>query len=240
MPRHFKPWGNYGTINLLDGLEAWWKLDEASGDALDAHGANDLTDGNTVGSAAGKVNNARDFDDTSSEYFSIADNASLSFGDEELTIAGWCFMQSGSGVIRTIAAKRQDTTIEYILRHDGGVSGKLAFYVSSDGSSFTSTTANTFGATPNDTWMFVVAQHDPTNNLIKISVNNGAFDTAAHSTGVFNGSSQFQLGCYVNTGTPSELWGGLIDEVGVWRRLLSDPEITFLYNSGNGVTYEDL
>lgn len=34
---------------------SWWELDEASGNAIDAHASNDLTDKNTVGTASGVV-----------------------------------------------------------------------------------------------------------------------------------------------------------------------------------------
>lgn len=37
-----------GVDTLLDGLVAWWDLEEASGARIDAHGAFDLTDNNTV------------------------------------------------------------------------------------------------------------------------------------------------------------------------------------------------
>src|SRR4029077_17083863 len=43
---------------LLINLVSYWKLDEASGNAIDSHGTNHLTDVNTVASAAGKIGTA--------------------------------------------------------------------------------------------------------------------------------------------------------------------------------------
>jgi hypothetical protein len=45
----------------LTNLISWWSLDEASGSRADKHGANTLTDNNTVLSAAGKKSNAGNF-----------------------------------------------------------------------------------------------------------------------------------------------------------------------------------
>ena len=46
-----------GSANgLLTGLVSYWELDEANGTRYDAHGTNDLTDGNSLPSNTGKVN----------------------------------------------------------------------------------------------------------------------------------------------------------------------------------------
>ena len=80
-------------MSLLTNLISYWKLDEASGDALDAHGANPLTQTGSVGTAAGKVGTARDFSALTGAYFSHADNVDLSTGDIDFTIA--CWVQAG-------------------------------------------------------------------------------------------------------------------------------------------------
>ena len=71
---------------LTDSLISYWKLDEASGNATDSHGTNTLTDTNTVTSVAGKINTARYFTNANTEFFTLADNASLSTGDIDFTI----------------------------------------------------------------------------------------------------------------------------------------------------------
>src|SRR6266404_503553 len=47
---------------LLTNLVSYWKLDEASGNAVDSVGTNTLTANHAPGSMAGKVNGARNFD----------------------------------------------------------------------------------------------------------------------------------------------------------------------------------
>ena len=57
---------------LIDSLGGYWKMDEASGDALDSHGSNNLTDNDTVAASTdGKINGARDFEKGFSEYLKL-------------------------------------------------------------------------------------------------------------------------------------------------------------------------
>ena len=79
---------------LTDNLISVWEMDEASGDAIDAHGSNDLTDTNTVAAAAGKINGARDFETGNSECFLLADNTDLSMGDIDFSITAWVQLES--------------------------------------------------------------------------------------------------------------------------------------------------
>jgi len=59
--------------NLANGLAGYWKMDEASGDALDSSGNSvTLTDQSTVSRAAGKFGNSADFVPASTDYYSTA------------------------------------------------------------------------------------------------------------------------------------------------------------------------
>jgi hypothetical protein len=222
-------------MGLKDDLKGYWPLNEASGNALDAHGSNTLTDNNTVASAAGKVGNARDFESGNSESFSIADNTDLSVQDIPFTIAAWVNFES-FGAIRPIVAKWQTAgQFSYELAYSTFLN-RLFFGVSNDGSSEVVVAANVLGAPSTSTWYFVVAWHDPAANTINIQVNNGTANSASHSAGVFDGTSAFTIGAKDNA---TLFMDGLIDEVGFWKRLLTADEKTFLYNSGNGRAYAD-
>lgn len=223
---------------LSDSLISYWPLDEASGSALDAHGSNDLAESasDTIDSAAGHVGGARDFELADTEYFSIADNADLSTGDIDFTIAAWVNLESLG--TRTIVSKFSTgaSSREYTLQEVGtGASARLRFSVDSNGTAIdTAVNADTFGAVSTATWYFVVAWHDSVNNVIGISVNDIS-DTAAHSAGVFDGTAAFAIGARVNA--DGDYFDGIIDEVGFWKRVLTSAEITELYNAGAGRDY---
>lgn len=220
---------------LQDQLVSYWSLDEASGNAIDSHGSNNLTDLNTVGSATGKIGNARDFEADNLEQLYCADTASLSGGNTDFTIAAWVKAESLPAGNHTIVAKYNVTgnQREYWLRYD---SGTFTLLVSSDGSTTTTRRASTFGIATVGNWYYVVAWHDSVNDLIGLSINNSTPETVAHTTGVFDGTGEFCIGSR-NPAATVDFWDGLIDEAGFWRRVLTPAERTDLYNAGAGRDY---
>jgi hypothetical protein len=221
-------------VALADNLTAYWSCDEASGNLLDSHGGNDLTDNNTVGSGTGKVSGGRDFEADSSEYFSIADNADLSTGDIDFTLQAWVQLES-KGSVRVIVGKWPAVgNFEYLLYYDSGAD-RFTAVVSSNGSNVISVVANNLGSPSTGTWYLIHFWHDSVNNLIGISANAGAADTTAHSGGVRDGNGPLNVGR--NDDGDTHFWDGLIDEIGFWKRVLTSDERTELYNGGSGRDY---
>lgn len=220
--------------NLKTGLISFWELEEASGTRVDAHGSNNLTDVNTVTQATGKVGNAAQFTAANSEELNIADNASLSTGDIDFTLAAWVYLDTlpttGSIMTKWTSGGNQR---EHMMIYQTGL---FRFFVSSNGSASSSVSATTFGAPSTATWYFVVGWHDAANNVIGISVN-GTANTASYSSGVFDSSSDFRIG---TAGFGGAFMDGRIDQAGFWKKVLSTEEKTFLYNSGNGRAYSAL
>ncbi len=216
---------------LLTGLVSYYSLGEASGNAVDAHSTNTLTDTNTVTATTGKVGGARQFTAASTEYLTRASNAALQTGDIDFTLAAWVKLDS-KATYRTIIAKDSIGLgqREYGLYYNVG-NDTLGFYVSNNGSAVVEvnwTSAPTVG-----TWYHVVGWHDSVANTINITINNGTPVSAAHTTGVWVGTSPFQIGG-LNGGFTMD---GVIDEVGVWKKVLTGGERATHYNSGSGAPY---
>lgn len=226
-------------MGLTSSLVSYWKLDEASGDAIDSHGSNNLTDNATVGAAAGKINGARDFEEANSEYFRIASNSSLQTGDIDFTLTCWVKFESIGNFRRLISKFGNDATLnEYVLGLDNP-GDKFAFALQESGGAIKSVTANTFGAVSMATWYFLAAWYDKTNDRLNISVNDGAVDQTSSVGPPAATTAAFNLGCLF---TGFDLFAiqfhdGLLDEVAFWKRLLTAGEITQLYNAGAGLTY---
>lgn len=210
--------GGAPPSTLLNGLISYWKLDEASGVAIDSAGGNTLTDNNTVTSAAGKVAGARQYTRANSESHSIASNAGLSSGNIDYSIAFWAFCDT----IPTMGFVAKGN--EYRVIYDPGA-GVFKFLWNAD----TGLAQSAF-IDPTGLWTFVVAWHNATLNTVNLQLNNGAIVTVAH-TGGLNDAGAFVLG------SSSGFLNGRLDEFGIWKRVLTVAERTVLYNAGNGVTY---
>lgn len=227
---------------LTDSLISAWELDEASGNALDSHGDNTLTDTNTVGSGTGHVHGtARDFEFDNSEVFTIASEADLQIADNDAEFEAWVNLESKTAN-RTILSKfgvnGGGTDWEHQLYYDSG-SDRFAFLATTTTPSTVVVTATTFGSPSLATWYQVRAGHDSVSNQIWIRVNNGTKNTAAFSGGINANTAQFRIGSR-QFGGGDTFFDGLIGPVRYWKgRNLSDDEGTELYNAGAGLAYDD-
>lgn len=214
--------------SLLSGLVAYYPLSDVN----DSYGVRALTNNGTVTFGAGKVGNAATFVAASSQYLSLADEAGLSMGDFDFSIAGWVNFTTISRQLILGKGDAGGATDEYyvILESDG----KLYFHVG-NGSAFGDVTGNTLGVLSSGTWYFFVAWHDSVANTVNISSNDGAVDSASYSGGSYDSALPFALG---RDGSYGGLYlNGQLDEVGIWKRVLTAAERTRLYNGGNGITY---
>lgn len=228
-----------GRVSLTTNYVAGWHLNEASGNALDVLGVNDLTDNGGCGSGTGIINGARTFNGTT-QRFTHVDNADFSIAGTSATFTAWVKLNTTplTGTARTILAKYNYTTSnrEYtLLAENPGTTSRYRFYVSSDGVTAVSIAADSFGIPTANVWTFVVAWIDIVANTINIQINNGPVDSTAYSSGVFDGVSDFEMG---SLNQLLNYWmDGLIDETGFWKRVLSAAERTSLYNGGAGLAY---
>lgn len=214
--------------SILANLTVYLKLYEASGARVDSTGrGNDFTTiTNAPGNTTGKVSSAIQLTAASTQSVSRASTADL-VGTADWSIAAWVYLDS-VGAERTIMSK----STEWVLRYNTS-SARFDFGWTDGGSVFRNVLANTFGALSLSTWYFVVAGHNSVLNQIRISVNNGAFNTAA-ATGVTTGAAVAAVGV---RGAGTNLWDGRQCEIAIAQKLWSAAEITALYNGGNGTTY---
>jgi len=209
---------------LVTNLVSRWKLDEASGSAIDAQGLYNATANNAPGAAAGKLNGCRTFNGTN-QRFSVADNADLAGGNRNFSVRA---VLNAAALVADMVIVSKSTNSsnqrEWRLLFNFATS-RFRFDVSPDGTSgaMVSVDANVLGAPSTGTWYIIHAWHDATNDQIGIAVNAGTATTQAHAGGVFDGSSTFVIGAY---NASLSAWNGSIDEVAFWSRVLTSGERT--------------
>ena len=220
-----------------ENFRAYWNLDEASGNAIDALGNHDLTEtSGTIASAEG----GRDFEAGDTEYFIMASHADVAFADEPFTVGAWVKPESQPAVMRILsklntgAGKR-----EYRLDYND-VNDRYDFGVSpAGGTPPTIVTANNYGAVPATTRAFVLAWHDPNADKIYIQVDNGTPDEASYSLGCNAGTADFILGCYLNQASPSSFYDGIMWSAFVYAGVMTADERTAMYNGGTPLKWID-
>jgi hypothetical protein len=232
------------SLGLKTNLIASWELNEASGNAVDAHtNALTLTDNNTVTSDAGVggVGTARLFTAANTEYFSRTSETLLQTGDIDFTLAGWFYLTTKAANHAFITkdgngAGQREYSLDYNASTD-----RFRFYIFTSPDIARIVSAGTLGAPSTGTWYFIVAWHDTTANTVNIQVDNGTADSGATTAAAQAASDALFCMGYRNYPAFNEPHNGRMQAVRFWKnRILTAAERTALYNGGVVVPYANL
>lgn len=222
---------------LLTNIVSYYKLDESSGNAADSHGSNTLTNNATTAYVAAKINNGADLESASSQYFSIADasQTGLDLG-AEWSVSMWIKPES-SGTNALFGKWDEDNNLRS-YRPVLFSNNEIVIYTSAAGT--TAVTADWTGLTiSNGTWYHLVMINSVAEGLSYLYIDGVSQGTKPVGTTCFNGTAPFMIGAD-QTGAAdaaANFFDGIIDEVGVWSRVLTSGEVTSLYASGAGLQY---
>ena len=228
------------TASLNAQLVDYWKLDGTSGDVLDSitqnnNGTNDGADRGITG----KIGNAFRFIQADTDKVNFTANTSLIAGDLEYTVGFW-FNASLNGITNRSGGDQLG-----LFTHSGNGNEVMILSLGTDevlwrqnsgGVEQFSTAVNITGTNLNN-WHFVLARHYA-NGTFDLRVDNQS-EAGSSGTWVVSGVIGFRIGTNMNP-QADQWYSGLIDEVSVWTRYLTDAESTQLYNDGNGITFTDV
>lgn len=223
-------------MSLTTNLVSYWKLEETTGNRIDAvvSSGNDLTEVNTVGYSGGIIGNAASLVAANSEILvitnanqtglSLTGNHSYSFWIKQASVPQY------SGLI---------------CKGDGYISGYSldnfsygnTMYVNFASASTVYAqwgAANVLTSADIGNWVHIVATVDIGSATGGIIYKNGVAQTMSAKSGTSTGpissnTLDFILG---SNSTSTQYIDGIMDEVGVWSRVLTPTEVTYLYNSG--------
>ena len=221
---------------LMRGLVGYWPLATKSAVDLQAalYGTNVpavLVNTNIATRADGPLNSngAAAFASASTQSLSVVDSALLSLAGTDFTLATWAYL-TDKAARRFLIGKWSGTGTnrEFFIEVDN-TADRVRANISADGSATVSLDCDTFGSPPTTTWFYVAARHSTGRNL-NIWVN-GFQNTAAHTTGANNGNG----GLFIGGSSEVALYNnGRQSHAGLWNRCLSDQELFWLYNNGQG------
>lgn len=232
------------VADLDEGLVAYYPLDLEAKDASgnEHHGIEQ----GSLGYVAGKIGQAAQFDGSS--YIEIPDTRDFMFANESLTFAAWVQIVDNADIFRpfiTLGGNRRPR-IEWAKSSSQSNSGKIQWQLNDGGTNtihaFSMDNGNTLSK---NKWIHIVGTIDYDKKMIGLYVDG---ILQQHTRLIdFDLSQATSLGLRIgafNHYHPKHK--GLIDEVRIYRRLLSDCEIQSLYqgsdvcNSVGGCTPEDI
>ena len=207
------------------GLVSWWPGD---GDATDIADGNDGTLLNGVTFAAGKVDQAFSFDGVD-DLVVVPHASNLNFGTGDFTIEAWIDGDSLADYAR-IADKQVSGSFNtyrgWALYSDGSpsVRGQLSFTIRAN-----SRLDLRSGVLINDGELHhVVVTRE--SSVIRMYVDGAFVNSATSPAGSADNTDDLGIGAR-SDGLLS--WSGLIDELAIYHRVLSQAEIQSIYDAGS-------
>lgn len=207
---------------------SYWKLDESSGDAVDAVASLNAVN-TSVTYSAGKINNGAVYN--GSAYHTIADNAAIK-PSSDISISAWVNITSTSSY-QMLLAKGENTgdTRSYELRCFGTTT-RLEVQMRTGGGSYDASQTTT--AIGTGVWTHIVYTRTGTTHKIYI---NAVSDTLSSSV-TTSGSIDYNAdNLWFGQRNGAFRFNGKLDEVGIWNVALTQAEVTELYNGGAGNQY---
>jgi len=214
---------------LRNGLVSRWSLDESSGTRTDDVSGNNLDEINSsVPNVSGKLGSGADFtgfSDPDSSGLKVTGANGINAGSGDFTVAFWVYIPTGAGGQFAVVKGDPNGQIDWEIRLAGGAD---ALVWTTNGNA----TASYSSSISNDAWHLVILRRDSANHQYKIRVDNTDGGTTASLTG---DQIDDVNDLYVGTDGVTHPFGGYIDELVYWNRLLTGTELSALWNSGSGV-----
>jgi hypothetical protein len=219
---------NGGAIpsTLWDGLLAYYTADNTPNDALGTYNGT-LVNGATYGT--GKINNGFIFDGVN-DYINLGNNFNF---DNTLpfTVSAWVY--TSSTTIQTYFSKLLNF-YGYELTINFGTG--IRFYIK--GSNGGSIDLSINGQSEN-VWQNIVFTYDGSRTALGVNgYVNGVLRTKNITSNNLSSSSVIAQSAQISgRAGVSQPFNGIIDEIGIWNKVLTEEEVTELYNSGSGLQY---
>lgn len=218
-------------FDITTGLVAYYPLNEASGNALDASGnSRTMAQTGTVGAGSGATANSRG-PYTSSDYFTRTDSA-LNLNTADWTICGWIYF-TGAPTFNVLVGQRQasNTAWNYALQvYNGGAASY--YYGSVYNISGTASDVEAPGtAIASGSWHFVTTRYTSSTRLVEASIDGGSYGSATLANTAQTTLIPTQIGKWeYDTTSAGAVYLGKIRFYS--GRILDSTVISYLYNGG--------
>lgn len=215
------------NANTEEGLIAHWTFDDSNnlGDDVTPNnhdGTLRTGTGNLpIHNSTGKVNGAVEFTSADHSYIDITSTSTNFDFDGDFTISLWINMDASSSSTQEILTRESSKWPDLSVLPDG----KLQTYVINGSTASLMTSTNPVIVAGN--WYHIVISRN--NTTQKMYVNNTLIKSA-ESSGTFTGDGN---SIFIGDNWSAHIWwDGLIDDLRIYSRALSDTDICTLYELG--------
>jgi uncharacterized protein (TIGR02145 family) len=217
---------NQTTDSLISVVKSCWEYNEASGDAIDVKGLQNLIPYNILQNQTGILNGAYSFDGLNS-YVGEVDTL---YELQTISIWAW-FKTSSTGSYKSLMSNYHYQADEqgYDLVIDN--QNKIEWTVRNSITELSWIESSTLVC--DDAWHLVVATFDGTYQKLYIDNVLEATSSAWNHPITYHANSRFQIGARQN----QIFYEGLMDQCGICEGVLTQSQVDTIWNVGAGIEY---
>jgi len=218
-----------GVSPLLDSLFAYYTLDEASGNAIDVHGSNNLiASGSVTYQQTGKINDCHYYE-TNGE---LSDGITEEFNfPASFSFAFWVKTTDTEEGFHALLANFSAPHYGWDYQMGGSGISYLNYYYNGGSVQLNETTL----LLNDGDWHYVASTYSSADNSIKLYIDGALKDSDDLGASLYwDAANEFCVAHRIG-GLYTDVY---MDEIAIWRgKELDITEIGLLYNSGSGLAY---
>jgi hypothetical protein len=228
--------GDAGVESLYRGPAVQWTFDEGAGTVAGDYSGNDNIGSLTAGAgwvAAGRTGDAATFDGTDDR---VVAGAPAIRTDASFSVSAWAYLGM-AWPFRTVASQDGTAVSGFFLQYNG-VHDRWGFaMLESDSTSAVKQEVLSASAPVLNRWTHLVGVYDDEANQIRLYVN-GVLASSTARTAEWNATGVFAVGRARYGGADADHFGGRIDEVAAYQRVLTATEVTDLYTESPSLRWD--
>lgn len=221
---------------LLQDLQYYWELEEASGNRIDEVVAMPMAPNGTVNQIAGKIGNALECITGTTGVFRTPTPAFMAWSGAAafpITISLWAnrpTIVAADKYLIVVAGATNGDMIGLKATQAGEVGG----WTRAQAGAYNDILSSGLGwVSPG--WHHIIFEMNAPAGTTEIWFDNVSVATGTAPTSGYGSTTHAQIGTYALGG--ANAWLGGIDEVGWWSRILTSGERDALWNGGAGLPY---
>jgi len=210
-----------------DGLVGWWPFNGNANDES-GNGHNGTVIGSTLSSDRfGNINQAY-YLNGQTDYISVPSDSALT--PNNLTLSAWVNIPSNYTANNPIGRIIRSRYFGYLLYYDS-ISHDIVSEFYHNSVNYSHSASDSMFVNDNS-WHHVVSTFNGTLNKLYIDGDLISYSASATDSIYYNSDGIIAFGRDGNNSSPNTaLFQGLIDDIGIWNRALTQQEITNLYNA---------
>lgn len=224
------PYSFWANTNLRTGLLGFWTFNDSGNIGKDNFGSRDLTSNGILTSVSAKISNGVRKNNTTG-FLDIVDTNKIFNINGNKTFCFWIKFDTLGDTTNIFGKLLTAPTLHYSVFKTAVDRIQFSLYDSGGSLAVSATTSSVLIS---GTWYFVTCMNNFSTKIISVQINNNSPVLSSSYIGIALSDPTENFRAMERDLASQD---STMDALGIWNRILSPTEISYLYNNGSGREY---